>query len=156
MGSQYPLPLPSTAPATYRLQTATYAPAPATVVGAAQAGAIAAPQDQPTQVRNVTFVSGGVDQDSQRRMRAVSSRYNLRLVFARQGSGAFFANVPVQILDFAGNAVLNTVSPGPCFYALVPPGRYTVIATHEGRTISRTADVTGYGGVEMDYYWATS
>lgn len=115
-----------------------------------------APQVQTAPQGNITFVSGGGDQASQQQMEAIRSQYNLRLVFPRQGTGTHFAFVPVQILDAGGRTVLNTVSSGPLLFARVPPGHYTVVASHNGQSVTRAADVPADGGVELDYYWAGS
>jgi hypothetical protein len=121
------------------------------VVKPLPAGAQLAPQTQ----GGVTFVSGGVAEDSEQAMNAMRSQYNLHLLFAQQGTGAYFADVPVQIIDAAGTTVLNAVSAGPFFFARLQPGRYRVVASHAGNAISRMADVPAVGGVDLNYYWTS-
>jgi hypothetical protein len=119
--------------------------------GALLAHAQPAPQTQ----GGVTFVSGGVAEDSEQAMTAMRSQYNLHLLFAQQGTGAYFADVPVQIVDAAGTTVVNAVSAGPFFYARLQPGRYRIVASHNGEAISRMADVPATGSVDLNYYWTS-
>lgn len=111
-------------------------------------------QIQPQTQGNVTYVSGGIADDWQQAMESQRGQYNLHLLFAQIGTGAYFANLPVQITDSSGNTVLSAVSQGPFFYARLPAGRYTVTASHLGQSITRTASVPAHGSVDLDYRWA--
>src|SRR5215470_2100664 len=102
------------------------------VLKAPVAGAQPTPQTQ----GGITFVSGGVAEDSEQAMNAIRAQYNLHLLFAQQGTGAYMADIPVQITDAAGTLVLNAVSAGPFFYARLQPGKYRVVASHGGNAIS--------------------
>jgi len=88
---------------------------------------------------NIVFVSGGIAEDEQMTMESLRGQYNLHLLFAQQGSGAFYTDVPVQITDAGGDMVLSAVSEGPYFFARLAPGRYTVSVSHEGVPMTRTA-----------------
>ena len=116
-------------------------------------GASAQGLPQPQTQGGVTFITGGVAEDSQQAMRAVSGQYNLRLLFAQLRTGAYFAQVPVEIRDSAGATVLRTVSNGPFLYARLNSGRYTVVASHNGVAQTRSADVPAAGGVDLNFYW---
>jgi hypothetical protein len=117
---------------------------------------VADAQPTPQTQGGITFVSGGVAEDSEQAMNAIRSQYNLHLLFAQQGTGAYMANVPVQIIDAVGTVVLNAVSAGPFFYARLQPGKYRVVASHSGNAISRMADVPAAGGsVDLNYYWTS-
>ena len=110
-----------------------------------------APQTQD----GITYVSGGIADDWQQAMEAQRGQYNLHLLFAQVGTGAYFANVPVEITDSSGRTVLSAVSQGPFFYARLQPGSYRVTATHAGQAITKTAYVgSGSGGPDLDYRWA--
>jgi len=110
-----------------------------------------APQTQD----GITYVSGGIADDWQQAMESQRGQYNLHLLFAQLGTGAYFANIPVQIMDSSGRTVLNAVSQGPFFYARLQPGSYRVTATHGGQAITKTAYVgAGGGGRDLDYRWA--
>ena len=124
------------------------------VLLAVQAAPLAQAQMQPQTQGDVTFVSGGIADDWQQAMEAQKSQYNLHLLFAQEGTGAYFANVPVQITDGSGRTVLNAVSQGPFFYARLKPGTYKVTASHGGQAVTKTATVPGSGGADLDYRWA--
>jgi hypothetical protein len=111
-------------------------------------------QIQPQTQGNITYVSGGIADDWQRLMESQRGQYNLHLIFAQTGTGAFFANLPVQITDARGQTVLNAVSQGPMFWARMPPGTYRVSATESGRTITKTAYVPARGAANLDFRWS--
>jgi hypothetical protein len=103
----------------------------------------------------ITYVSGGIADDWQQAMEAQRGQYNLHLLFAQIGTGAYFANVPVEITDSSGRTVLNAVSQGPFFYARLPAGNYKVTASHAGQPITKMAYVgAGGGGRDLDFRWA--
>jgi len=115
--------------------------------------ALAQTLPQPQTQGDVTFVSGGVGEDSQQAMFAVKQDYNLHLLFAKAIAGNYFAMVPVRITDASGAVVLNAVSQGPYLYARLKPGRYTVLAAHRGVPMTKTANVPETGAVDLNFYW---
>ncbi len=108
---------------------------------------------QPQTQGDVTFVSGGVGDDSQQAMFAVKPDYNLHLLFAKAVAGNYFAMLPVRITDAAGTVVLNAISQGPFLYARLKPGEYTVMAAHHGVPMTKTAKVPETGAVDLNFYW---
>ena len=110
---------------------------------------------EPRTQGDVSYVSGGVGGDSAQAMQQIKSGYNLRLLFAVQGSGDFLANVRVKLVDQKGNTVLDAVSDGPYFFAKVRPGRYQVVADNGGTVISRSVDV-GEHAVSESFYWRSA
>ena len=124
------------------------------VLLAVQTAPLAHAQMQPQTLGDVTYVSGGIADDWQQAMEAQKSQYNLHLLFAQEGTGAYFTNVPVQITDGSGQTVLNAVSQGPFFYARLKPGSYKVTASHGGQAVTKTATVPASGGADLDYRWA--
>ena len=119
----------------------------------AAAPLMAQAQTTPQTQGDVTYISGGVGDDWQQSMDERRAEYNLHLLFAQQGTGAYFANVPVKISDASGRMVLNATSLGPFLYARLKPGTYTVTASHLGQPITRTAEVRASGGVDLNFYW---
>ena len=113
--------------------------------------ALVGPQTQ----GDVSYVSGGVGSDSVLAMRQIEGGYNLRLLFAVQGSGEYLANVRVKLVDRKGNTVLDAVSDGPYFFAKLRPGRYQVVVDNGGTVISRTVDV-GQHAVSQSFYWRSA
>src|SRR5215510_16466163 len=69
------------------------------------------------------WMSGGIGKDQADAMRAIASRYNVRLVMAeaRKPSAAFLARVPVTISDAKGRVVLRTRTDGPFLFLHLPP-----------------------------------
>jgi len=119
-----------------------------------QAVPLAQAQMQPQTQGDVTYVSGGIADDWQQAMEAQKSQYNLHLLFAQEGTGAYFTNVPVQITDSSGQTVLNAVSQGPFFYARLKPGSYKVTASHGCQAVTKAATVPASGGADLDYRWS--
>ena len=104
----------------------------------------------------VTYVSGGVGSDSVQAMREIERGYNLRLMFAVEGSGEYLADVRVKLVDAKGRTVLDAVSDGPYFFAKVPPGRYQVVAETEGDAKTRAVDISPGGAVSQSFYWRSA
>lgn len=101
----------------------------------------------------VTFASGGVGDEGKAAMHAIESGYNLRLLFAVQGSGEFLANVRVRLVDRNGNTLVDTVADGPYFFANLAPGTYEVVVMGQGRVITRSVDISGTGAISRTLYW---
>ena len=119
----------------------------------AAAPLMAQAQTTPQTQGDVTYISGGIGDEWQQSMEERRAEYNLHLLFAQQGTGAYFAYVPVRITDASGQTVLNVTSLGPFLYARLKPGTYTVTASHLGEPITRTADVPASGGIDLNFYW---
>lgn len=109
---------------------------------------------EPQQQGNITFVSGGAGDEDRAVLRQVENQYNLRLLFAAR-NGDYLANIAVTLSDARGNAVLDTISDGPIFYARVPAGRYRLTVSNQGQSQSRDISI-GNGAVRADFYWATA
>jgi hypothetical protein len=110
---------------------------------------------EPRTQGDVSYVSGGVGSDSALAMRQIEGGYNLRLLFAVQGSGEYLADVRVKLVDHKGHTVLDAVSDGPYFFAKLRPGRYQVVADNGGTVISRSVDV-GEHAVSQSFYWRSA
>lgn len=79
--------------------------------------------------RGIRYVSGGVGEGERAELDALSNQFNLRLLFAMQGSGEYLSAVRVNILDARGGTILTAESKGPWFFAQLAPGDYTVEAS---------------------------
>ncbi|MGQ9659650.1 MAG: carboxypeptidase regulatory-like domain-containing protein [Thermochromatium sp.] len=115
------------------------------------------PAPAPTPATEVTggvpYISGGIGVSGREQMQEVKSRFNLRLLFAVAGSGAYLADVRVRIDDAAGQTLLEAVSQGPWFYANLPPGRYVLHVDYANQVQTRTIVVPATGAVEQSFYW---
>lgn len=103
--------------------------------------------------QGIRYVSGGVGEGERAELDALSNRFNLRLLFAMQGSGDYLADVRVTVVDSRGTVVLNAASNGPWFLAALPPGAYTVEASALGQTQRQTANIGGSGQLRLNFYW---
>ena len=101
------------------------------------------------------WMSGGVGKDQANAMRAIASRYNVRLVMVedRKPSAAFLAAVPVTISDDKGRVRLRIKSAGPFLFLHLPPGRYSVKAQVAGLVLSRSISVNAKGAQQIMLIW---
>lgn len=107
---------------------------------------------------DIRYVSGGVGESERAELNALSSQFNLHLLFATRGSGEYLSAVQVNILDARSGPVLSAESKGPWFYAQLPPGDYRVEVTPTGRrgqdeTQRKTVHLDGSGQARFDFYW---
>lgn len=102
----------------------------------------------------VRWVTGGVTGDERGEMIVLLPEYNLKLVNAAERSGAFVADVGLQVLDVRGAKVLATRLDGPWFLAQLPAGRYQLVLTFAGGTQTRSVTIPATGRREDFVYWA--
>ena len=103
--------------------------------------------------RGIRYVSGGVGEGERAELNALSSRFNLRLLFAMQGSGSYVADVRVKVRDDRGEWALVAESKGPWFLAELPPGTYSVEAEALGQSQRQTARIGGARQTRLNFYW---
>lgn len=114
----------------------------------------------PLQVHNdqgVRYISGGVGESERAELNALSQQFNLRLLFAMQGSGDYLSAVQINIQDARGRTILTTQSKGPWFLAQLTPGNYTVEVSVPGQAKqqpqSQTAHVEDSRQSRLNFYW---
>ena len=88
----------------------------------------------------VSFVSGGVGENSMAALKAREKEFNLKLIFTLN-EGNYLADVGVRITDAAGKPVIEHVTDGPIFMARLPSGAYTVQASYNGKAQTRKLSV---------------
>ncbi|MBE2259097.1 MAG: hypothetical protein H6942_07105 [Candidatus Accumulibacter sp.] len=98
-------------------------------------------------------VSTGIGDDDPIELEALRHDYNLQLVFALKGSGAYLADVKVGIDNAAGERVLAALSPGPLFFVRLPPGQYRVAAEYRGIVLSRSVRLAADRRHDAYFYW---
>jgi hypothetical protein len=91
-------------------------------------------------VGDVSYVSGGVGEESREQLKAFAAAFNLKLLLAHK-SGEYIGDVQIVLVDAKGKEILKAVAEGPIFMANLPAGRYEVIATTEGLTQKLRATV---------------
>ncbi|HSO84728.1 carboxypeptidase regulatory-like domain-containing protein [Thiocapsa sp.] len=107
---------------------------------------------------DIRYVSGGIGESERAELEALSSQFNLRLLFATEGSGEYLSSVQVNVLDTQGAPVLTAESKGPWFLAQLPAGDYSVEVTPTGvrgqdETQRKTFSLDGSGQSRLDFYW---
>jgi len=102
----------------------------------------------------VSYVSGGVGDDSIGRLNALAADFNLKLVFAMK-SGDYVSDVKVTIANAAGKTLVDTTSEGPWFLTKLPAGNYQIVATFAGNTEKRTIAVGADKLKTVDFRWSS-
>jgi hypothetical protein len=95
--------------------------------------------------------SGGIGEDDP--LVAMAGDFNLKLVFAMQGSGEYLADIKVLIADADGHALLKTESPGPHFFVRLPAGTYRISAEFYGKALNKSVAITDRGLQSLYFYW---
>ena len=106
---------------------------------------------------HVSYVNGGFGQEEAEALRAEARMFPLELTFSRRGDGEraeFVADVHLQILDAAGQVVVDRASQGPIFLAHLPDGQYIVSAEYQGRTQTRRVAVSGARHEALSFHWS--
>jgi hypothetical protein len=101
---------------------------------------------------NISYVSGGIGEDSRERLKAFASAFNLKLLLAKK-SGEYLGDVEVVINDAKGRELIKAVAEGPIFMANLPPGSYEVAATTEGLTQKQRVSVVKGKLGTMHFRW---
>ncbi len=103
----------------------------------------------------VKYMTGGVGIEERQAMEAQGAKgYDLKLIFSVP-KGNYLSSVDVKINDASGKPVISAEANGPWFYAHLPKGTYTVVATHEG--VQKSQKVTVNGGLKrVSFNWKTN
>ena len=103
----------------------------------------------------VPYISGGTGADAREQLLAREKDYNLKIIVADK-SGDYLAGVKVVIESATKAQVLDTTMEGPILLAKLPPGTYTIKATSDGKTLTRSVTITAQGLRRVDFRWPTS
>lgn len=106
----------------------------------------------PRDAGGVRYLTGGVGQDEAAYILKAGGDYSLRLTFTGS-SGQYLADVDTQIYDSSGKERFAAVSDGPFLFVQLPPGRYRVVATADGKAREQTLMVPAKGGVSRTLRW---
>lgn len=123
-------------------------------LGAVHVPAYSAGAATPAATGSIPHVSGGIGEGEQQQLLARQRDYNLKLVFTLN-EGNYIADVNVAVKDKAGKTVLEDVSGGPFFLAKLPAGQYSVVATYDGKAVTRKVSV-GSGLHTEQFRWAAN
>jgi hypothetical protein len=123
------------------------------IAGAVGIAAAQSPLEPRTSSGGIPWVSGGVGMDETLALQQMQGDYNLRLLFAVQGSGEYLADIAVIVQSKDGRSILEATAQGPRLLAQVPPGAYTVTAVSGGATQTRHLTVPRTGAVDQAFYF---
>lgn len=98
-------------------------------------------------------LAGGVTQEDRVALRAEVDRHSLWLVTAVSKTGAYLADVEVQISDEHQRTVFGARLPGPWLLVDLPPGRYEVRASFGGDTQRRATTIHAGDHRQLIFYF---
>jgi hypothetical protein len=101
----------------------------------------------------IAFATGGISISEQQDLERHRDRFSLWVTTAARKSGADLADVQVRITDSAGKVLFNAPLPGPWLFIDLPPGRYTVEATHRGKPQTRATQIRAGDGHPMVFHF---
>ena len=104
---------------------------------------------------DVPYISGGVGADTREELLAKEKEYNLKIIAAEK-SGDYLAGAKVVIESARKEQALDTTMEGPILLAKLAPGTYTIRATSDGQTLTRTVTIPAQGLQRVDFRWGTS
>lgn len=82
--------------------------------------------------RGFAYMTGGIGSGERETMDSWADSYNLKLAFA-ETSGVYISDVEL-LIEKNGRQLVRATTNGPWFYIKLPPGKYSVKATHEDAT----------------------
>lgn len=88
----------------------------------------------------VSYVSGGVGDESLDRIKGLVADFNVKLVLALN-NGEYLSDVRIAIADSQGKTLVDTPSEGPWFLVNLPAGTYQLVATYAGKEVRRQVAV---------------
>jgi hypothetical protein len=123
---------------------------------AASAAAFASAQtgtSHPAPASGANYICGGVGLDDQEAIKAQAPGHSLMLTFAAN-TGAFLADVDVQISDAKGNVVVSGTCSGPIMLVDLPrKASWHVRAQSNGVTREKTITAGGGGTARVTLLW---
>jgi hydrogenase maturation factor len=111
--------------------------------------------DMEARAADVPYISGGTGADARQELLAKERDYNLKIIAADK-SGDYLAHVGVVIESAGKERVLDTTMDGPILLAKLAPGTYTIRATSDARTLTRTVTIAARGLRQADFRWDVS
>jgi hypothetical protein len=111
----------------------------------------AAVQQQVYPQSNVAYVTGGIGDEERLGMEQVRNQYNTHIMNSGR-DGAFIGDTKVTIMDKSGSTVLSSDA-GPLFYAKLPAGTYTVIATVQGVEQKKSVTLSNASHKNLHFVW---
>jgi hypothetical protein len=111
-------------------------------------------QVQRQEQNGIAYLSGGVGEDESKAIQQATG-YNLHMTFSTGPVSQYIPDVDVIIQKVEGQPVLTLSEAGPLVYVQLPPGKYTVVATHRGEVRRDMADVGSGAARNLVFHWGT-
>ncbi|WP_407275031.1 T9SS type A sorting domain-containing protein [Halothiobacillus sp. DCM-1] len=105
----------------------------------------------PHEAQGIRYVSGGIGIEERGWLAQHGREFNVHATFALAQGGSFVADVRVEIKDASGKTLLTTTANGPKFLAALKPGAYTLVATHDGQSLTRQFTVGAKGTQQLGF-----
>ena len=99
---------------------------------------------------DVSYVSGGMEPEERKALLKMAERYQVQLSFKLENSDEKLKGVKVSMINYRGEAAVETLADGPIFFVNPPHGRWTIKAEYGGETHTKTVDVNGRFYVTWD------
>lgn len=112
--------------------------------------ALAATSSHAQQGGDADIVSGGIGVNARDELAAKARDYPLKLVFAL-ASREYLSDVDVEITG--GGRKLAHRAEGPWLFARLPAGQYTIRATFNGQTQTKSVAVGAKGQKVVNFLW---
>jgi hypothetical protein len=98
------------------------------------------------------WITGGIGATEAEAMRLAAPDYSLAMTFAAQ-TGQFVSDVDVAVKHLDQDLVLWAEDADPILLADLPPGRYQIDATYQGRTLTRNVTVGSVRTTRAVFQW---
>jgi len=99
----------------------------------------------------VSYVTGGIGDEERAAIQAQQQHYNLH-VTNTDHNGAYVGDTHVAIYDRHGNT-LASQDVGPLFYAELPRGRYTIVASNDAGDEKRKIVTINHSAKNVNLVW---
>lgn len=110
-------------------------------------------QLQPQEQNGITYLSGGIGLDESQAFKQIEG-YNLHMTFSAGPLNEWLSNVDLTIQDPQGRSLLSLSQAGPIVYVKLPEGRYSIVASQNGREKRSTIDLQGTSVGTVNLHWS--
>lgn len=111
--------------------------------------------NMPARAADAPHISGGAGEDARQELLTLERDYNLKII-AADTSGDYLSAVQVVIDSARKQRVLDATMDGPILLVKLAPGTYTIRATSDAKTLTRTVTIAAQGLRRADFRWDVS
>lgn len=102
-------------------------------------------------MNGIEYRNGGVGASNEAAMKKDAGQWPLRMMFSATEHNEFVAGVKLNVRDSHGKEMLKLDNAGPMTFVRLQPGKYMIVATHNGIKEERTVEV-GHG-TDLNFHW---